>query len=90
MAEQFVTSINLMVHRGLDLKDWDDIKKTAPHGGAFDRGSADAYYGRKYDPHMWPAGTNKGIRVETKDMSPREIELYDFGFYNEEDRKDWG
>ena len=30
------------------------------HGSPFDRGSADAYYGRPKDPHSWPYGTYKG------------------------------
>tara|TARA_B100000902_G_scaffold46610_1_gene53949 strand:+ start:757 stop:927 length:171 start_codon:yes stop_codon:yes gene_type:complete len=55
-----------------------------------DRGSADRYYGRKYDPHWWPEGTGKGSRIELKDMSVEEICAYTKGFKEEEDRKDWG
>ena len=32
----------------------------------------------------------KGTRIEKEDMSPRDIELYNFGFNYETDRKDWG
>ena len=39
------------------------------HGSPSDRGSADAYYGRPYDPHYWPEGTYKGTRVSAKDMT---------------------
>ena len=46
------------------------------HGSPADRGSADAYYGRDYDPHHWPLGTYVGDRVEMKDMTPDEIVLY--------------
>jgi hypothetical protein len=63
------------------------------HGNAFDRGSADSYYGRGRDPHMWPEGTYKGTRVEAKDMTPEQIEAYHAGYdYNEDfgDKKDWG
>lgn len=63
------------------------------HGNAFDRGSADSYYGRGRDPHMWPEGTYKGIRVDAEDMTPEQIEAYNAGYdYNEElgDKKDWG
>lgn len=27
------------------------------HGSPQDRGSADAYYSRRFDPHWWPEGT---------------------------------
>ena len=63
------------------------------HGGPFDRGSADSYYGRPRDPHYWPEGTYKGTRVEAKDMTPAQIEAYNAGYdYNEQfgDKKDWG
>lgn len=67
--------------------------KQAPHGSAYDRGSADSYYGRPRDPHIWPAGTYKGIRVEAVAMSEREIAEYHEGYdYNEKfgDKKNWG
>jgi hypothetical protein len=60
------------------------------HGSPQDRGSADAYYGRRFDPHWWPEGTSKGIRVEMADMTKEQIEEYTYGYDNEEDRKDWG
>ncbi len=60
------------------------------HGSPMDRGSADRYYGRKYDPHWWPEGTGKGSKIELKDMSVEEICAYTKGFNEEEDRKDWG
>ena len=37
------------------------------HGSPSDRGGADAYYGRPYDPHYWPEGTYKGTRVSASD-----------------------
>ena len=36
------------------------------HGSPTDRGSADRYYGRPYDPHWYPEGTGNGKRVELK------------------------
>ena len=33
------------------------------NGSPKDRGSADAYYGRPFDPHYWPEGTYKGAMV---------------------------
>jgi hypothetical protein len=61
------------------------------HGGAFDRGSADSYYGRPRRPHMWPAGTYHGDMVT--ELDPKEVEAYHAGYdWNEQygDKKDWG
>jgi hypothetical protein len=41
-------------------------KYTQVHGNPFDRGSADSYYGRPRDPHKYPSGTYKGLRVDLK------------------------
>ena len=63
------------------------------HGSAYDRGSADSYYGRPRDPHIWPQGTYKGTRVEAVDMTESEIADYHEGYdYNEKfgDKKNWG
>ena len=58
------------------------------HGSPMDRGSADRYYGRPYEPHYYPQGTYKGVRV-TK-LTRQQISDYKYGWDNEEDRKDWG
>ena len=58
------------------------------HGGPWDRGSADAYYGRVADPHKYPAGSYKGARVALTD--PDEVAAYENGYETTEDRKDWG
>jgi hypothetical protein len=60
------------------------------HGGPQDRGSADAYYHRCYNPHWYPLGTGKGERIESSSMTEDEIEEYKYGYDNEEDRKDYG
>ena len=44
------------------------------HGGPQDRGSADAYYHREYDPHWYPSGTGKGNRIEISRMTHAQIE----------------
>jgi len=64
--------------------------KIPVHGSPQDRCSADRYYGRPFDPHYWPAGTNKGIKISAEFMSDEQIAEYKFGYDNEEDRKDWG
>ena len=68
----------------------DVLDYTPRHGGPLDRGSADRYYGRPFDPHYWPEGTYKGTRVEEADMTVDQIEEYTYGYNNENDRKDWG
>jgi hypothetical protein len=50
------------------------------HGGAYDRGSADAYYRRPFDPHYYVAGTYYSLRVELEDMSADELADYGQGF----------
>ena len=63
------------------------------HGSPYDRGGADSYYRRPFDPHWWPAGTYKGFRIEMPFMSAEQIEEYKKGFdQNESDQnfKDWG
>ena len=62
------------------------------HGNPFDRGSADSYYHRARDPHLYPAGTGNGERITAENMAPEEIEAYHAGYdYNEEfgDKKEW-
>lgn len=52
------------------------------HGNAFDRGSADSYYGRKRNPHKGGVGGNSGPRVE--ELTADEQEAYHAGYdYNE-------
>lgn len=61
------------------------------HGGLYDRGSADSYYGRPRAPHWYPEGTYKGTPV-TK-LTDEEIAEYHAGYdYNEDfgDKKNWG
>lgn len=59
------------------------------HGGPYDRGGADAYYRRKFNPHYYPDGTYKGKRVTKDEMTEDQIAAYAAGYDEEEDRKDW-
>ena len=54
------------------------------HGNPEDRGSADSYYGRQFDPHYWPEGTGHGVRVELADMTAEEIVAYTRGYRDNE------
>jgi len=63
------------------------------HGGAYDRGSADSYYGRGFNPHYYVGATYSSDRVELADMTPEEIVAYTKGYNENEDAgnfKDWG
>ena len=64
------------------------------HGGPYDRGSSDRYYGRKSRPHKvvpytGPAAV-KGQMQMVPLTDPAEIAAYNAGYSEEEDRKDWG
>ena len=60
------------------------------HGSAYDRGSADAYYGRAPDPHNYLGATYTTKRIVKEDMTQDEIDSYLSGYNQETDRKDWG
>ena len=60
------------------------------HGSPQDRGSADAYYGRGFEPHYFVGDTYQSEAVMIDDMTPDEIAAYKYGYDNETDRKDWG
>lgn len=57
---------------------------------AYDRGSADAYYGRKYRPHIWLDGLGLKEIPESR-MTVREIANYMRGYDDGPFAdKDWG
>ena len=61
------------------------------HGGPFDRGSADSYYGRRFRPHYFLGATYSTPEVIPEEGSA-EYNEYVAGYdYNEEngDKKDW-
>jgi hypothetical protein len=62
------------------------------HGGAWDRGSADSYYGRFSSPHYYQGDTGMSKRIDQADMTAEEIAAYHAGYdYNEHygDKKSW-
>ena len=73
-----------------------DFQKTVSddtHGGPYDRGSADSYYGRPKEPHFYPHGTYNGKRVEEFEMTQKQIDAYHRGYDENESAgnfKDWG
>jgi len=60
------------------------------HGGAYDRGSADAYYHRPPEPHYFTGDTYSSTKIEEVDMSGEEVAAYMAGYNETYDRKDWG
>ena len=76
----------------MSLREIDGKKYDDRHGGAFDRGSADSYYGRVREPHYYVGGTSMSARIEESEMTPEAIESYNAGYdYNEEygDKKNY-
>jgi len=59
------------------------------HGGAYDRGSADRYYGREYNPHYFVGDTYKTEKVELSEMTAEEIVAYTAGYEHQTDRKEY-
>ena len=62
------------------------------HGGPFDRGGADYWYNRGYEPHYYEGGTYTSKRIEKDDMTPEELAAYRAGYEEasqQGDQKDW-
>ncbi len=63
------------------------------HGGPYDRGGADSYYGRGFNPHYYTGDTHNSPRVDEADMLQDEIIAYKAGYNDNEEAgefKDWG
>ena len=62
------------------------------HGGPYDRGTADSYYGREYWPHYFVGDTHNSRRVDMEQMTAAEITAYTAGYRDQEasgDKKEW-
>jgi hypothetical protein len=59
------------------------------HGGPYDRGGADAYYGRPYSPHYFRKDTYSSPKYEQHEMTPGQIEEYAAGYNDCDSRKDY-
>ncbi len=60
------------------------------HGGAYDRGSADRYYGRGFEPHYYEGATYSSERVEITNQLSVEYAAYERGYNEQTEEKDWG
>ena len=54
------------------------------HGGAYDRGSADSYYGRSFRPHYFEGGSYMSPEVTESQMTAEEIAAYTAGYQDNE------
>lgn len=75
------------------MTDWNGVEYDARHGGAFDRGSADAYYRRPRKPHYYIGGTGNTPKVQEYQMTEEQISEYHAGYswgIDQGDFKDWG
>jgi len=63
-------------------------KEFTRHGGAFDRGSADKYYGRSFDPHYFVGATYESEKIVV--LTDEEVAAYRLGYDSTTNQKDWG
>jgi hypothetical protein len=61
-------------------------KYNTDHGMPYDRGRADSYYDRPYEPHYYPAGTHRGERIVEGVMTESQIQAYKVGYDDNERR----
>ena len=54
------------------------------NGSPYDRGAADSYYQRGYNPHYYVGGTYQSERVEFGDMTAQQIVEYSRGYSDNE------
>lgn len=69
------------------------MKYDKRHGGPYDRGSADSYYGRGFNPHYFVGATYSSPEITVDKMTQEEIDAYNAGYDDNEkngDKKDWG
>lgn len=60
------------------------------HGGAYDRGAADAWYGREYAPHYYKGDSYSSEKVEIERMTLLEKIAYHRGYTeNQFNQKEW-
>lgn len=63
-----------------DEVDYSTVQEYVRHGGAYDRGGADSYYGRPREPHYFTEATYRSTCVGQADMTVDEIAAYHQGY----------
>jgi hypothetical protein len=62
------------------------------HGSPYDRGGADSWYSRAFNPHYFVGDSYSTPRVEEAEMTAEEIAAYTAGYKNNEasgNHKEW-
>jgi hypothetical protein len=54
------------------------------HGGPYDRGTADSWYNREFNPHYFVGDSYSSPRIELVQMTVQEIVAYTAGYTNNE------
>lgn len=70
------------------MRDWNEDYDRR-HGGPYDRGSADSYYQRGFNPHYYTGDTNTSLRIEKDQMTEEEIAAYKAGYDDNESIGDY-
>lgn len=66
------------------------VDESQENGSPYDRGDADAFYGRKKKPHYYKGSVLTGPRVNHNDMQPHEVAAYHAGYReNPSGKKDY-
>tara|TARA_B100001057_G_C22608961_1_gene855798 strand:- start:231 stop:440 length:210 start_codon:yes stop_codon:yes gene_type:complete len=63
------------------------------HGGPYDRGGADSYYRRGFQPHYYTGASMQSDCIPEPLMTQAEVDAYSAGYKDNEeagDFKDWG
>jgi len=60
------------------------IKYKSHHGSPYDRGRADSYYRRGFNPHYYTGDTYSSTRIEKGKMNDHQIAAYEAGYYDNE------
>ena len=68
-------------------KKFEDNVPNRRYGGPYDRGSADRYYGRPYNPHYFVGVTYQSDEIYEGQMTEQQIAEYKAGWDQETDRK---
>jgi len=63
-------------------------KEFTRHGGAYDRGSADKYYGRDFNPHYFVGDSL--VSEYVNNLTAEESDAYKRGYIETTDTKNWG
>jgi len=66
------------------MADYRTFPQYTRHGGAYDRGSCDSYYGRAPVPHYYVDDTLNSDRVDQDAMTDEQIAAYIQGYQDNE------